>query len=316
MKALAASLCGWIVLAPAGPAAPQGLNRAADPEAVVVEELVVRGRTPGPAWWRVSDADSTVWVLGVPSYLPKNTAWNDLPLKARLAQSKLLIMPPQAHVGPLKAIGWFLKNRKALKSPAPLETALPPDLARRFASARASLGKPAKRYANWRPAMAAVILDGDFRSSVRLDPGEPLEHIRALGHKAGVRERRAADYPAGPILDQVLTMSEAAHEACLSDALAEVEAGSARAVAAARGWAEGDVRAALTLERGYDRCFAALPAMSELITRSQADMASAIAQALDRPGETVAVVELRALLAQGGVLERLKARGVTAMTPQ
>src|SRR3546814_9921639 len=32
-----------------------------DPDAVLVEELVVTARLPGPAWWRVSDADTTVY---------------------------------------------------------------------------------------------------------------------------------------------------------------------------------------------------------------------------------------------------------------
>jgi hypothetical protein len=44
-----------------------------DPEANLVEELVVNARLPGPAWWKVSDADTTVYVLGVPADGPQAT---------------------------------------------------------------------------------------------------------------------------------------------------------------------------------------------------------------------------------------------------
>ena len=69
------------------------------------------------------------------------------------------------------------------------------------------------------------------------------------------------------------------------------------------------------MQRGYDRCFAALPLISALLERGHADMADAVAQALAQPGESVAVVDLRALLATGGVLDRLRARGFKVATP-
>jgi hypothetical protein len=38
----------------------------ADPEANIVEEFVVVARDRGPAWWRVSDDDTTVYILALP----------------------------------------------------------------------------------------------------------------------------------------------------------------------------------------------------------------------------------------------------------
>ena len=45
-----------------------------DPQANVVEALVVSAKLPGPAWWRVSDGDTTIYVMGMPSMLPKGQA--------------------------------------------------------------------------------------------------------------------------------------------------------------------------------------------------------------------------------------------------
>ncbi len=299
----------------AAPAAAQGLQRGSDPEGSLISELIVTGRMSGPAWWRVSNGEAVVWVLGFPSGLPKGTAWNEKPLQDRLARARSLILPPQVKIGPLKAIAFFITHRKVLKSSAPLEQSLPEPEARRFAAARASLGQPAKRYAGWKPAVAGVMLDSDMRKTVKLEADQPLDRIRALAREAHVRERRAANYDGAAVLNTLTTMSDQAQVECLDDALDEVEAGPARVRSAADGWAHGDVRAALAMQRGYDRCFAALPLISALLERGHGDMAEAIAQALAQPGENVAATDLRGLLATGGVLDRLRARGFKIATP-
>ena len=110
-------------------------------------------------------------------------------------------------------------------------------------------------------------------------------------------------------------LSQPVNLACLADGLQEIEAGAGRVRAAAAAWAAGDVAGALAAERGYERCLAALPDGAALVRRTMADETGAIAAALRTPGTTVAVVELRALLAQGGVLDALRARGYAVRTP-
>ncbi len=306
-----------LACAVAGPGLARAQAPAAvgDPEAVILDELVVRARTSGPAWWRVTRGEGAVWILGVPQGLPRGLAWDDRAAKARLAGARALILPPQAHIGPFKAIGFFLRHRKALRGSEPLDQALPAQLAARFAAARESIGKPAGRYRGWRPIVAGVMLDGDFRKAARLEQDQPLDHLRDLAHAARVRDRRAASYDGGAVLNVLLDLPAGAEDDCLEDSLAEVEAGAARLRSAAAGWAHGDVRAALTAERGYERCLAALPAVSALITRGQADMTRAIEAALGQGGTTVAAVELRSLLARGGVIARLRADGFDVSTP-
>ena len=79
-------MAALVVAAPAGaqvPLTPTG--PAADPDSVLVEELVVTALEPGPAWWRVKDADTTVYVLGVPSLAPKRMQWDRTVFERRLA---------------------------------------------------------------------------------------------------------------------------------------------------------------------------------------------------------------------------------------
>jgi hypothetical protein len=293
----------------------QDLQRQADPEASLVEELIVRSRTPGPAWWKVSSAHGSVWVLGVPANLPKSVSWNDGPLKARLMASRTLILPSQARIGPLQALFFFIGHRRELRSSRPMEQTLPEPVALRFAADREALGQPAGRYAGWKPAVAGVILDADFRRGLKVDQGEPLNHIRQLARGLGAKESRPADYNGSEVLKALTSLSDHAHEECLGDAMAEVENGRDRMLAAAEGWADGDPRKALSVDRGYERCFAALPALSGLLTRSQADTATAIGKAASQTDGAVAVVELRQLLARGGVLDRLRAQGFSVTAP-
>src|SRR5689334_5508613 len=92
-----------------------------DPDAVIVEELVVVARDKGPAWWTVSNGASTVYVLGVPSIAPKHMAWDRSVFERRLKGANAVILPFQdVHVRLSTSLGaaW---NYLRLKSATPLE---------------------------------------------------------------------------------------------------------------------------------------------------------------------------------------------------
>ena len=102
---------------------------------------------------------------------------------------------------------------------------------------------------------------------------------------------------------------------CFDEVLAQAEAGPGVTLAAARAWAEGDVRGALENERTYERCLAMTSGGRVYDERMKTDETEAIARALQTPGHAIALVPLRPLLAQGGVLDRLRGRGFTVKTP-
>jgi hypothetical protein len=75
------------------------------------------------------------------------------------------------------------------------------------------------------------------------------------------------------------------------------------------------VAAALTAPRGFDRCLLILAGGAELWDRISQDDAEAIAGALKTPGHAVAVVGLRRLVAEKGVIARLEAMGLRVKGP-
>lgn len=308
-RLLAALLGVLLIAAPASSQAP-----ADDPDATLVEELVVTARLPGPAWWKVSDADSTVYVLGAPSVAPKGMTWDQSVLERRLAGANRVILPFNTLSVNLLSAPGALIGLMRLKSRTPFEETLSPDLKRRFVAARTAAGQAAKRYGTRNGLAAGLLLVGDSREAMKLTSAEPAKTIKRLA-KARRLKIEEKTYDAAPLLGAVVRTPPAAARACLGDALAEAEAGPGGMRRAAQGWADGDVRVALSAERGFETCLAVAPGALAFDARFKADQAAAIARALKVPGHAVAVVQLRPLLAQGGVLDRLRSQGYRIATP-
>ena len=295
----------------AAPARAQ--EQPADPDATLVEELVVTARYGGPAFWRVEDADTVVYVLGTPSLAPKRMQWDQLLFMRRLRGANAVLVPARGMRvkltgAPAAAIAYM-----RLKS-GPYEDRMDAAGRARFAAARASLGKPARDYGTNHPLAAALLLIDDYRERHQLTDQDPTKLIRLLAEQNGVPVK-SRTYDLGPLLSKVASAPRSASAVCLDEVLSEIEAGPGRTLAAARAWSEGDVGGALAAERTYERCLSTAPGAAAFDARVKADQAAQIAEALKTPGHAIAVVQLRPLLSQGGVLDRLRAQGFTVKTP-
>jgi uncharacterized protein YbaP (TraB family) len=312
MKRLA--LVAALALAPLAAHAPAHAQVADDPEANLVEALVVNAKLPGPAWWRVSDGDTTIYVLGTLAALPKGLAWDTSVLDRRLDGAFALIMPPVGRAG-VTDIPAMLSLRGKLKSDQPLDQAAP-ELAPRLAKVRAQLGKAPDSYSGWSPLGAGMMIGIDYQKQSKLDPGEPERTVQKLARKRKVKTRLAGVYKAMPLVKTaVRTHSPEAGRLCLEGVLSEIEAGTAASQAAGRAWAQGDVRGAISGPRNFQRCMRSLPGMSDMERRATGDEVSALTEALNTPGHAVALFSMRGLVAQGGVLDQLRAKGFTVRTP-
>jgi hypothetical protein len=285
-----------------------------DQEATVVQELVVTAPVRGPAWWRVSSATSTVYVMGVPGGLPKGVKWDTTALERRLTGANELISTPQAsiHLGDLLPLWGAARH---LKSDGPMENGLAPDLRARFETARAQLSSDPHAYSAWIPFVASLQLISDYRKKSGVDPYEPARTVDRLARKHDVPVKPSSVFRVMPIVQAAETQGAEAGPACLDDTLHEIEAGPGPVRASAEGWADGDVAAALQAERGYEKCLSRFREGDALVSQTMSDAAGAIAGALAKPGHSVAIVNLRTLLAKGGVLQQLQARGYRIANP-
>ncbi|RYF92794.1 MAG: TraB/GumN family protein [Caulobacteraceae bacterium] len=309
--ALLSVMAIWSLTGPGATAQPSPAA-GDDPEGTLVEELVISSNLGGPAFWKVSDGDTTVYVLGAPGSLPRGTRWDERRLALRLDGARALILPPKIKARPVVMTAFFLGNQKKFQGGPPVDGAL----AARLERARAGLKVKPATLAKWKPGVQGAILAGELQKPLKMDDDQPAARIIAMARKARVRQVRAgAAIDPMPAVKSLLSLDEAGHRICLEDALDEVEAGRGRIREAADGWARGDVKAALRAERGFDRCLARLPLLASLSRRAMTDTSGAIARQMAVPGKAVAVVELRQLLARGGVLDQLRARGFRVETP-
>jgi uncharacterized protein YbaP (TraB family) len=305
----------WAALAAVvllGGAAPAPIE---DPEATVVEALVVQAVEPGPAWWRVSDGDSTIYILGAPeSPMPPGVTWDKRTVERRLTGANALLMGTSVTAG-LRDLPALLKIRAQLKSKTPLEAGLSPALRARFVAARERLRQPASRYDGWTPLVAGALIYGDSR-----DRKKGWTYTRGAVAQAAKKRRvkvvYSAEYKVVPFARTAIAgLTPAIHQQCLESALEDIETPEARVRASAAGWARGDVAVALTAPRNFDRCLLILSGGADLWRRQSRDDVAAIAAALKKPGKTVAVIGLRRLLAEDGVLEQLRDKGFAVAGP-
>ena len=311
-----------IALVAAAPAAWSQTPAAAseDLEATTVDELVVRATVPGPAWWRVSDGDTTVWVLGVPDALPKGTKWDQTTLKRRLKGAHTVIYPPvfRAGANPLAIPKLYQQYREASRSGVSLQASLPPALAARYLAAVAKAGKKPKDYDNLRVWFAGLSLSGDYRKRMRLDYEEPMRSIGKAVKAARLKPVPAMteDMKLARLLETLKSVSDATGRECLDAVVDEIEGGDGVVRRAAAAWAAGDVPAALGSPRSTEACWGVVPGAARLKRESWNAQADAIDRALKKPGHAVAILGLRGLVAREGVLQRLKARGYEVRAPQ
>ncbi|MBL8773033.1 MAG: TraB/GumN family protein [Phenylobacterium sp.] len=292
------------------PAAPP----ADDPDATLVEELVVRGRLPGPAWWRVQDADTTVYVLGVPSLAPKRMQWDRSIFERRLQGANMVVLPfVNVRAKAAGSLGTAF-NLMRLRTGGPYEERLDPATRARFVAVRTRLGQDARHYPTSNPLAAGVQLAIDYRDRNELTNMDPAKLVRYLAQQRRLKVVEKS-YDLGGQLGGIIRTPASVGRMCFEEVLQQAEAGPGVTLAAARAWAEGDVAGALNNERTYERCLSAVAGGRSYDERTKADTAAAITNALKQPGHAIVLVQLRPLLAQGGVLDRLRAAGHTVKTP-
>lgn len=310
-----------VMLQPVPPAQPQpdaapapSPTVPADPDSVLVQELVVVARDKGPAWWTVSNGVSTVYVLGAPSLAPKRTNWDTTTLDRRLKGASQVILPFQeVKVKFASSLGAAF-NLVRLRASRPFEDTLDPETRARFIAAREKIGEPASRYKTNNALAAGLLLAGDYRDHSNLTNADTAKVVKVYAKQSNVPVVQKS-YDVGALMGAVIRTPKPAARACLDAVLEQVEAGPGVTITAAHAWAEGDTPGALENERTYERCVNMVPGAQAFDTRTKADQVAAIEKALKTPGHAIAVVHLRPLLALGGVLDQLRAKGYQVKTP-
>ena len=172
-------------------------------------------------------------------------------------------------------------------------------------------------YDRWKPAVAGLFLIADWRKAAGLSEGKPATTVAHLADDAHVPVQYVGDFKLDPYVATAARLSMADNIACFDAALDDVDRESAHVRAMSAAWAQGDLKTVgetyrVSLLAG---CLQRIPSVQALLDRGTQDAVHTIRLALLKPGKSVAVVDLNFLLRQGGVLDQLRAQGVTVSVP-
>jgi hypothetical protein len=284
-----------------------------------VETVTVTAHVPGPAFWHIAKGKSQVFILGDVEPLPGNLKWDTRHLEQILSGANILLLPPRGQVGMLEALWFLMWNGDVLRLPdgQQLEATLPANLRARFVATRMAIGREEDRYATDKPSVAGFRLEGDFIRDRSFNLREPQSTIERLAQARAVPTRHIANYPALDVVKEVPNLDMKGNLRCLTDALDDIQTLTVHAVPAAQAWADGDldgIKAHYSEPRAID-CLSQSSSFSRMWEESVADSVAAIDAALAQPGKTVVVISVGELLRKNGVIDRLKAQGLTVEGP-
>lgn len=340
MDALARIACMMVVaggLVPALDVLAQTAETPSDRAEAPIEEVLVTGEQPGPGLWQVRRADDpeghVLWILGSYAPLPKKMKWRSKELDGVIAASQELIAPPSvdAKVGALGGITLLPSLIGVRNNPdgRKLSEVVPPDLYARWLPLKERyLGRDGD-VERWRPIFAAQKLYFAALKESGLQPYGaiwPVVEKRAKKARLPITEPKVKvkfDKPREAIRE--FKQAPLSDLECFAKTIERLESDLDLMRVRANAWATGDVA---TLRRlapvdQASACIAVVMDSSLVQERGLADLPErtteawleAADEALARNSSTLAVLSLERILAPGGFLARLKARGYVVQDP-
>ena len=220
-----------------------------------LEEVLVRGELPGPAMWKVSRDDHTLWIMGTISPMPRRMIWRQQQAEDVIRASGEILGESDSRLDmDLGVRESFRLLRQALRlrhnaDGSTLRETLPPDLyARWHAAHRQWFGKDPSPKERARPLYAAILLYERAlrRSGLTEDPivWNTAERL-ARRHGVKVRQREfqlKVDDPKG-MLDELAVLPKAREAACLAEVMDYIDREVPQMKRRAEAWATGDLSA-------------------------------------------------------------------------
>lgn len=303
IKALLAPLAALALLGPAA-TAQQSHHTPQPVEAIMAPALAK------PALWKVSDADTTIYLFGTIHLLPEGIEWYHGPVATAFEQSSQLVTEiPEVNEG--ETVSLMLKHG-TLQQGRTLRGMMFADQKTKYEAAMTGLGLPPAafdRYKPWFAAMALAILPLQ-RKGYALENG--IEAQLDKRNKALGRPRiglETLDFQLG-IFNGFSPEVQMAYLFGVIDALPSITQEIDKMVGS---WSKGDAEAlALTLNAESDD-----PALYEaLLTGRNRTWAAWVDQRLDQPGTIFIAVGAGHLGGKGSVQDFLDDRGIKTVRVQ
>lgn len=257
-----------------------------------------------PALWRVSDADTTIWLLGTIHVLPANVRWQTPAIRDAIDHADALVMElPDDPAGTTRTFE-AMANGSGLP---PIAARISPARRAALAAALKAGGVDARQIDGKKSWAAAFIIAGAPNAAQGVTRENGVEAALSAAFTArhrpsGGLETAAAQFAA---FDR---LPEAAQRILLERAIDSAASGSADYQATLAAWAAGDER---RIAATIDPAFRAAPEIAAQVVKGRnAGWASKIAARMDRPGRVLVAVGVGHLVGADSLPAMLRARGL------
>jgi len=259
-----------------------------------------------PALWRVSDADTTVYLFGTIHLLPPNYQWRTAKLEEALGASDALVVEtvvdeknPQAFMEAMARLGF---------SPGqpPVAERVPPEKRPLLDAAIARSRQPREVFDRMESWAAAFMLLGVQFQQLGLSGADGVETVlrKEFTSKGRPIDQLESNNDQLAIFD---TLPEKDQRAFLESVIEEPEAMRKQFAGMLAAWARGDVKA---IARTFNQDLGSSPAMMDsLIRRRNVNWSQWVERRLARPGTAFLAVGAGHLAGPNSVVTMLQKDG-------
>lgn len=278
------------------------------------EEVVVTARNSGAPMWTVRTETGVVLLVGEMRNVPKATPWYPDRLERAAGGAQRIMLGTKAKVSPGDILRLIFAGGKLTKLPNERVAADYLD-ATRLARLRALEARYAQDYSRRNFLITSFDLLSR-RLAFSKDTGDDAtDVVRKAARRADIATRPVGAVRGEDMLDNLFAAAPETHLPCLDAAMTAAEIGPQIVTARGKAWSSFDVPGLMAnpLETALGRCWPWTD--NQLGTELRGQWVAALDEAVSQSGVTLAVVPIRVLAEQGGVLDQLQSRGLSINGP-
>lgn len=278
------------------------------------DEIVVTARRSGAPMWTIRTPTGVVILVGEIAAVPKATPWRPERLEGATDRAQRVILGTKAKVSPGDILRLIFKGGALTKLPKGGVAADYLD-ARQMQRLHALETRFDQDYARSNFLMTAFDLLSKRLALNKDSADDASDVVRKAARQSKIPTQPVGEVRGEDMLDNLFAAAPETHIACLEAAMAATEARGDVVIERGRAWTEFDVPAVMAspLEEALGRCW---PWTNDSFGPAlRQTWVGAIRDATTQPGVTLAVVPLRILAEEDGVLDRLKSQGLPITGP-
>lgn len=289
---------------------------AQDPVEDRVEDIIVIARRSDVPVWEVSKGDRSLILVGNIRGVPRDLEWSPAGLEEATARADRVLYPPVGRISVSDIFRLIWRGRTVTQLPEGRTSAdyLDPGVQARLEAVMAD-----ERSDDWRTRsffLLGINLMNDQAGFERRSGRDAEDAVRDAARRARIEGQSIGFVRGDEIVDNLITQPPEVYRPCIAAAVTAAEAGPGNFAERAADWRARRVAEVMAnpLDIALGQCWPW--GDPEIGPQLRGQWLTALSEAVEQPGITLAVAPLRLLAEPGGVLDGLEADGFDIVGPE